>query len=149
MEAKILKIGKKEIDYSWISVERTIKAIDIYNKIISLENKEKTDSKVITIMISAVVVLIRRDFSFSLEYFKRLFITKKYILKHLNYSELNDFMEIALEPILGDKKKAIKGQIAVEALAEKLMEMDPEVLKKLLQSAAVSMDGQESTSTKN
>ena len=147
MEAKILKIGKHEIDISWISVERTLKAMDKYNSILTLEGKDKTDSNVISIMVEAVVILIRRDFSFTLDYLRRLFVTKKYILKHLNYKELNDFMENALEPILGDKKKAIKGQQAIETVAEKMAEMNPEVLKQLLQSAVVSSDGQETIST--
>lgn len=155
---KILEIGKHEIDISWISVERTLKAMDKYNSIISLENK--TDSNVIGTMVEAVVILIHKDYikyddfegtfkewlNFRKEWKIRESITAEYILKHLDYKELSDFMEVALEPILGDKKKVIKGQQAVETVAEKLAEMDPEVLKQLLQSAVVSTDGKESTS---
>lgn len=146
MEKKVLTIGKKTFDYSWVSVGRTIRASDIYFS--AFKTKEKSNSVIVPIIVDAVIILIRVDFKFSFDWLKRRFITKKYILSHLGYTELSDFLEIALEPILGDKKKELKAKEQIEAIAEKLLEkMTPEELAGLLQKQLVSMDGQKTTST--
>lgn len=146
MEKKVLTIGKKTFDYSWISVGRTIRASDIYFS--AFKTEEKSNSAIVPIIVDAVIILLRVDFKFSFDWLKRRLITKKYILSHLGYTELSAFLEIALEPILGDKKKELKAKEQIEAIAEKLLEkMTPEELAELLQKQLVSMDGQKTTST--
>lgn len=145
---KILKIGKKEIDYSWICVARVTQAMDLYNLLI--EQGHKGQYAQILAITKAVIILIRVDFSFTLNWLKRRMITEKYIMRHLNYFELSDFMEIALEPILGDKKKEIKAKQQIEEIAEKLLEkMTMEELVESLQKQLVSTDGQKITSIKD
>ena len=145
MEKKILKIGKKEFDYSWISVGRTIRASDIYFS--AFKTEAKTNSAVVPIIVDAVIILIRVDFNFSLDWLKRRLITRKYILRHLGYTELSDFLEVALEPILGDKKKELKARENIDLILEKLLEkITPEELAELLQKQLVSTDGQKTIS---
>lgn len=146
MEKKILTIGKTEIDYSWICVKRTLEASDIYFSAFKVE--EKTNSKILPVIIDAVIILIRIDFEFSLDWLRRRLITRKYILKHLGYTELSDFLEVALEPILGDKKKELKARENIDLILEKLLEkITPEELSELLQKQVVYTDGQKTIST--
>ena len=153
MEKKILKIGKKEFDYSWISVGRTIKASDIYFTAF----KGKNNNDIVPIIVDAVIILIRVHFSFTrrrvgdpnpiMNWLKRRLITRKYILRHLGYTELSDFLEVALEPILGDKKKELKARENIDMILEKLLEkITPEELAELLQKQLVSTDGQKTIS---
>ena len=144
-DKKILKIGKKEIDYSWICVERTLKAQKIYNEIFK---KQRDNYEAVHMIMDAVIVLVRIDFALSFNWLKRRIISKRYILKHLNYTELSDFTESALEPILGDKKKELKAMKAVGDVVEKLQEkMGTEGLVNWLQNALSSTDGQKITSS--
>ena len=146
-DKKILKIGKKEIDYSWICVERTLRAQRLNNEIFKTQ---RDNYEAVHMIIDAVVILIRVDFSFTLNWLKRRFITKKYILNHLNYTELSDFVEIALDPIMGDKKKELKAEQAIDEILEKLREkMTIAQLTELLQKQLVSTDGQKTTSLEN
>ena len=146
-DKKILKIGKKEIDYSWICVERTLRAQRLNNEIFKIQ---RDNYEAVHMIIDAVVILIRVDFSFTLNWLKRRFITKKYILNHLNYTELSDFVEIALDPIMGDKKKELKAEQAIDEILEKLREkMTIAQLTELLQKQLVSTDGQKTTSLEN
>lgn len=146
METKILKIGKREFDYSWISVGRTIRASDIYFS--AFKTEQKTNSAVVPIIVDAVIILIQKDFTFSLDWLRRRLITRKYILKHLGYTELSDFLEVALEPILGDKKKELKARENIDLILEKLLEkITPEELSELLRKQLVSTGGQKTIST--
>ena len=140
MEKKIIKIGKKTFDYSWISVGRTIKASDIYFS--AFKTKGNSNSEIVPIIVEAVIILIHKDFDFSFDWLKRKLITKKYILGHLGYTELSDFLEVALEPILGDKKKELKAKENIDMILAKLLEkMTPEELVGSLQKQLASMDG--------
>ena len=146
-DKKILKIGKKEIDYSWICVERTLRAQRLNNEIFKIQ---RDNYEAVHMIIDAVVILIRVDFSFTLNWLKRRFITKKYILNHLNYTELSDFVEIALDPIMGDQKKELKAEQAIDEILEKLREkMTIAQLTELLQKQLASTDGQKNTSLEN
>ncbi len=147
MDKKILKIGKKEIDYSWICVGRVTRAMDLYNDLVKVQGKTQYDN--ISDIVKAVIILIQIDFCISPEWLKRRMITAKYIMRHLNYFELSDFLEIALEPILGDKKKELKAQEQISEIVEKLLEkMSITQLTELLQNALVSSDGQKIISIK-
>jgi len=146
MEKKILKIGKREFDYSWISVGRTIRASDIYFS--AFKTEQKTNSAVVPIIVDAVIILIQKDFNFSFDWLRRRLITRKYILRHLGYTELSDFLEVALEPILGDKKKELKARENIDMILEKLLEkITPEELSELLQKQLAFTDGQKTIST--
>ena len=146
MEKKILTLAKKTFDYSWISVGRTIKASDIYFS--AFKTKEKTNSSIVPIIVDAVIILIRVDFKLSLDWLKRRMITRKYVLRHLGYTELSDFLEVALEPILGDKKKELKARENIDLILEKMLEkMTPEELIESLQKQLAFTDGQKTIST--
>ena len=155
-EKKLLTIGKKTFDYSWISVGRTIKASDIYFS--AFKTKKNSNSEIVPVIVGAVIILIRVNFSFKrrlvgdpnpvINWLKRRLITKRYILSHLGYTELSDFLEVALEPILGDKKKELKAKENIDLILEKLLEkMTPEELVESLQKQLLSTDGQKTTST--
>ncbi len=147
-DKKILKIGKKEIDYSWICVGRVTQAMDLYNALLKQGHTGQYAN--ILAITKAVIILIRVDFSLSWNWLKRRMITEKYIMRHLNYFELSDFMEVALEPILGDKKKELKAQQAIDEVMEKLLEkMTMEELIESLQKQLVSMDGQKIISSQD
>ena len=141
MTSKILKIGKKEIDYSWISVGRVTRAMDLYNLLLKQGHTGQYAN--ILAITKAVIILIRIDFEPTYKWLKRRMITEKYIMNHLNYFELSDFLEIALEPILGDKKKEIKAEQAIDDLIQKV---GPEKLMTILQKSDVFTDGQKITS---
>ena len=142
---KILKIGKKEINYNWISVGRVTRAMDLYNELLKIPVSGQYAN--ILKITKAVIILIRIDFQPTLNWLKRRLITEKYIMSHLNYFELSDFLEIALEPILGDKKKEIKAEQAIDGILEKLLEkISPEELSIILQKQLASTDGQSTTS---
>ena len=141
-KAKILKIGSREVDISRIAADRVMKATDLYNEMIV--EKERAYSESMGLILSVVLMLIRIDFSVQniLDWAKRRIITKRYILKHTDYSELNDFVELALEPILGDKKKERRHMEMLKEVERKLLErVPPEQLAKLLENSLLSLDG--------
>lgn len=104
-EKKTLRIGRYKIDYTRISVERTLKAGDAWREL--QERKFASDYARVKAMIDPVLMLIRIDFRLSklFDWVKRRMISSRYILRHLDYSELSGFLEDALSPILGSKKK--------------------------------------------
>lgn len=163
---KILTIGRFKIDYTRISVERTLRAADEWDEV---QKKDYSSSLAkVKALIGPVLTLINIDFRLSrlVDYLKRRLITTRYVLRHLDYTELSDFLEDALEPILGSKKKeeeTVKklteaGLQLIEALgperAAQLVEefMDGTVEKRLRQSspsASSSTAGPESTGLKS
>ena len=72
-----------------------------------IASKVSTELEGIDLILDAVMILFRIDFTGLniWEWFRRKIVTKKWILKNVSYEELNGFVEAALEPILGDKKK--------------------------------------------
>lgn len=165
-EKKVLKVGRYTVDYSRISVERTLKAGDQWDRVQSKDFD--SNLKKVVAMVDPVLTLIRIDFRLSkvLDYLKRRLITTRYILRHLDYTELSDFLEDALEPILGSKKKEQEkldrlteaGLKLVEAMgphrAAELIEqfLDGTVASRLQPSspsASTSTGGRESTGSKS
>lgn len=161
-ERKILRVGRYKIDYTRISVERTLRAGDAWRR--TQEQEFSADYDKVRAMIEPVLTLLRIDFRIGrvFDWAKRRRITARYILRHLDYSELSDFLEEALEPILGSKKKeelnmkrlTDTGLALVEALGpERAAQVVEEFLNggvaKRLQpsspSAARSTDGAAST----
>ena len=105
---KFLKIGKIKIDYTRIASGRVLEAQDLYNKKV-VYTKYKTHVESMKAIIEVLLVLIKIDFSFLhlFDFLKRQLITEKYILKNVTFEELSLFVEEALEPIIGTKKKEL------------------------------------------
>jgi len=109
-EDKFLSIGKKKFKI-WISAERSLMATVLFNKISAKTTDEHkailTDYDFYSAMLDVAFILIKQDFSiFNIfDWIRRELLTKKYILKHLDIKELASFVDDALEPIIGTKKK--------------------------------------------
>lgn len=128
-EDKFLKIGKKRFKI-WISAERSLKATALFNKISQKGTKEHksitTDYDFYIAMLDVAFLLIRQDFKILniFDWVKREILTKSYILKHIDIKELEEFIDNALEPIIGTKKKE---QAAQETAAEVIMIMSKKI----------------------
>jgi hypothetical protein len=163
-EQKLLTIGRVKIDYTRISVERTLKAADQWE---ALQKKEfDSGYEQVKAYIGPVLQLVNIDFkpSKAFDWLKRKRITRRYILRHLDYTELSDFLEDALEPILGSKKKEQeKVDALTDAGARLVMALGPERAAQLvdeflnresrlqpsLPNVYPSTDGPESTGSKS
>lgn len=152
-EPKWLKIGKHKYDVSRISAIRQMKAAALYNKkIMGVEQEDgsyrkyDSDLELMEALLEVVFILFQVDVFFinPFEWIKRKLVTKRHLLKSLSGGEFNDFIEDALEPIIGDKKKELKRQNAATDAMLKLLETeDPELLAKLLQNSVLAQGIQE------
>jgi len=144
-EDKFLFIGKKAFKI-WISAERSLKATALFNKISqkgTTENKSiETDYDFYVSMLDVAFILIRQDFKLNVfDWLKRELLTKKYILKHLDVKQLASFIDNALEPIIGTKKKETEKQEKMtEAMMILMEKITPEALAQLLQNSLQGVD---------
>lgn len=143
-EDKFLKVGKTKFKI-WISAERSLKATVLFNKLSMKGTEERksilTDYDFYVSMLDVAFLLIRQDFRLlnAFDWLKRQLLTKKYILKHMDIKELNDFINDALEPIIGTKKKEMESQLI---MAELLMKMSGTVgLDRLAELLLNSLQG--------
>lgn len=145
-EEKFLQIGKRRFSV-WISAERALKATALFNKLNQKGSEERksitTDYDFYIAMLDVAFLLIRQDFRIKnvVDWLKRQLLSKKYILKHMDIKQLASFIDDALEPIIGTKKKELDRQ---ERMAEAFMilvdKTSPEVLAKLLQKSLPGAD---------
>jgi len=160
-DQKLLTIGDKKYNVARISAERSLKAASHYNKVIKgvydpkAENSSEEGYKpydstydLIVALLDCVFILFRIDFELSsiIEWFRRITVTKKHILKTIDHKEIMDFIEDALEPIIGDKKKELKIENKIMAT---IAEMPKELLQQLLQSFVQTQDIKKNMSLKS
>lgn len=145
-EDKFLQIGKRRFKI-WISAERSLKATDLFNRISQKgtdENKSiTTDMDFYIAMLDVAFLLIQQDFKIVniFDWIKRKMLTKDYILKHMDIKELSIFIDDALEPIIGTKKKVMdREEKATEAMMILMDAITPEALAKLLQNSLQPVD---------
>ena len=150
-EEKFLKIGKKQFKI-WISAERSLKATALFNKINQKGTDEHksitTDLDFYIAMLDVAFILIKQDFKIInlFDWIKRQILTKEYILKHMDIKELSDFIDTALEPIIGTKKKELeREQKAADAMMILMETITPEALAKLLQNSLQGVDIKKAT----
>ena len=102
-------------------------------------------------MLDVAFILIRQDLFPVMEEFpgiktfiswvKRQLLTKKYILKHMDIKELATFVDNALEPIIGTKKKELEMQEkSAQAMMILMEKITPETLAELLQNSLQGVD---------
>ena len=147
-DPKFLQIGKRKYDVTRVTAERALKAVKVYNAVI--ESKVKTDEEGVYKILDAVLILFRIDFDYrhAWEWFRRKIISKRWILKHVSYDELSDFVETALEPILGPKKKDREHREALMGVEQELLKKyGPEELAALLENLLLSPGGQKKKSS--
>jgi len=104
-----VRIGIFNVDITRVTANRVIKARDMYNGI----PKDKGDSVILLKLTDILIVLIRVNLTIKniFEWFKRMLITKKYVLNNLTIKELDDLCEaVIFEPLAGPKKKELKMQ---------------------------------------
>lgn len=145
-EDKFLQIGKKRFKI-WISAERSLKATALFNRISQKGTEENktimTDLDFYIAMLDVAFLLIRQDFKIVniIDWIKRKMLTKPYILKHMDIKELSVFIENALEPIIGTKKKVMDQEEKMAEMAIDLAkEMGIEAFSELLQSSLRPVD---------
>ena len=150
-EEKFLQIGKKRFKI-WISAERSLKATALFNKIQQKGTEEhkkiETDLDFYISMLDVAFLLIKQDFNILhlFDWIKRQLLSKDYILKHMDIKELSTFIENALEPIIGTKKKELeREQKAAEAMIMLMETITPEALAKLLQNSLQGADIKKAT----
>ena len=140
-EDKFLKIGNKKFKI-WISAERALRATMLFNEIsekgTELNKMIVTDLDFYSAMLDVAFLLIKQDFRIKnlFDWIKRELLTKKYILKNLDVKELADFVDNALEPIIGTKKKVLERERkTTEAMMILMEKITPEALAQLLQNS--------------
>ena len=145
-EDKFLIIGKKKFKI-WISAERALKATALFNKL-NVEGSEErksieTDLDFYNAMLDVAFLLIKQDFRIKnlFDWIKRELLTKKYILKNLDVKELADFIDNALEPIIGTKKKEMDRQTVMENIMIQIVDkMGIEAFTQSLQNLSPGPD---------
>lgn len=152
-ESKWFIIGKRKYDIARISAERSLKAAAMYNK--KIKGVPQGDAFVaydstydlIVSLLDCVFMLFRVDFLLNpIEWFKRIVVTKRHILKTIDHKHIMDFVEDALDPIIGEKKKALQHERkTAEAMMILMDKITPEALAELLQSSLVGLATKKST----
>ncbi len=145
-EDKFLIIGNKKFKI-WISAERALKATALFNKL-NVEGSEErksieTDLDFYNAMLDVAFLLIKQDFRIKnlFDWIKRELLTKKYILKNLDVKELADFIDNALEPIIGTKKKEMDRQTTMENIMIQIVDkMGIEAFTQSLQNLSPGPD---------
>ncbi len=153
-EEKYLQIGKRRFKI-WISSGISLKATDMFNKLKEKGSKEneaiKTDYDFFEACVDICLVLIKQKFkvmmkrSFSIktiiDWKRREKLTRQNIMDSMEIKELNEFINNALEPIIGTKKKELERENkmadAMVLLTEKLSK---EKLAELLESSLQDAD---------
>ncbi len=143
-EDKFLQIGKKRFKI-WISSWRSLKATDMFNKLKDKKDSINTDYDMYSEWVDICLLLIKQDFFPALRnvgistiftWWRRQRITAAYIFKNMDIKELTEFVNDALEPIIGTKKKELEREEkmadAMQLMVEKLT---PEALEALLQNS--------------
>jgi hypothetical protein len=152
-EPKWFMIGKRKYNVARISAERSLKAAAMYNKKIkgvpdgdAFVPYESTYDLIVSLL-DCVFMLFRVDFILNpIEWFKRIIVTKRHILKTIDGSVIMDFVEDALDPIIGEKKKALMMERkTAEAMMIVMEAITPEALAKLLESSLQGLDTKKST----
>lgn len=153
-EEKFLQIGKKRFKI-WNSTRRSCEATELYNKLNIKGTEErksiKTDYDMYSAWIDICLLLIKQEFivmmkkSFSIktmfDWIKRERLTKKYLMDYMDVKELTEFVEKALDPIIGTKKKVMeREQKATDAMLILMETITPEALAKLLQNLLQPVD---------
>lgn len=145
-EDKFLQIGKRRFKI-WISAERSLKATDLFNRISQKgtdENKSiTTDMNFYIAMLDVAFLLIQQDFKIVnlFDWIKRKMLTKDYILKHMDIKELSLFIDNALEPIIGTKKKVMEQEEKLtEVVINLIEEIGTKEFVKLLQNSLQTVD---------
>lgn len=150
---RFLQIGKKRFKV-WISGERSLIATEQFNKLIIKgkdENKSiTTDYDMYKKYVEISLILIKQDFlpalrnvgiSTIFSWLKREKLTADYILKNMDIKELEQFVNDALDPIIGTKKKELEKQ---EKMAKTMMilveKLGAEELAELLRSSLQPVD---------
>lgn len=137
-EDKFLIMGKKKFKI-WISAERALRATALFNEIskkgTDINKLILTDLDFYDAMLDVAFLLIKQDFRIKnlFDWIRRELLTKKYILKNLDVKELADFVDEALEPIIGTKKKELERERKIaEAMMLVVDTITAEQLKELL-----------------
>ncbi len=124
---KYLKIGK--IKYKiWICSRRLLEAKRLYNEIIMSKQESpdriNTDFDYYNEIIEVAMILIKQDFRLYrlVGWFKGLLLTKKSLLNNFKMEELETFLEEALEPLIGVKKKDLERQERMEDIMIKVVD---------------------------
>lgn len=153
-EEKFLQIGSRRFKI-WISSERALIATDMFNKLTVKGTDERksiaTDLDFYKSMIEIALILIQQDFipvmkkHFSIKtvisWIQRERLTSDYILKNMEIKELSEFIDNALEPIIGTKKKVMEQEnTMIEISMALIKEMGLEAFTKLLGSSLQPVD---------
>ncbi len=140
-DEKFLIVGDKKFSI-WVSAERTLKATVLFNKLQEKGTKEHksimTDLDFYMYMLDVAFLLIRQDFKITklIDWLKRQLLTKAYILKHMDIKELEEFINNALEPIIGTKKKdLLRQEKAAEAMMMLMDHLPADTLAQLLENS--------------
>ena len=136
----LINVNGKSFDQTHVPAYRVIEASKKWNIFMGGHAGEMggitaTEQEITDFTLELAIYLLKRnlDDSFS-RWWKGLFITKKKLLKSLSFDELNQFVEKALEPVLGSKKKALSAQKKIYDLTSKMLEGMPQAdLARLLQ----------------
>jgi hypothetical protein len=150
-EPNIIVLAGKEFDISNIPSGKVLRAASMYNAAQQYFNDNKEGST-LTIaesylkkLVDVALFIIRPYFTWNKLklWIQTHLITRSWILKRTNKAQLDNFLEIAFEPIVGkkDKKKQTDMMEKMAGAAMKMQEAEPEAFKKLCQSFAVAMGG--------
>ncbi len=142
---KYLKIGK--IKYKiWICSRRLLEAKRLYNEAVEGMKKDPdkyTEYDCYTAFIDVAMILIKQDFRIYkiVEWVKCLFLTKKMLLNNFEMEELKEFLDEALEPLIGAKKKDLERQEKMEDIMIKVVDkVGIEAFTQLLLNYAQDVD---------
>jgi hypothetical protein len=150
----IVTIEGKEYDQTHVPAYRIFKASEMWNNFMLEHGDGKggivaTEQQIVDMTIDVALYLLRRNFSdikhkkaTLKHWFNASFLSKKKILRSMDMKELNEFLDVSLEPVLGSKKKGLLAQKRLyDQTAELLNGMPEAELKELLQNLPAVLDG--------
>jgi len=144
----IVKVGKKEFDQTHVPAYRVIEASRRWNEFMVSHagpngGINASEEQISALTVELAIYLLRRNLDDNFfRWWNGLFLSKKKLLKGMDFDQLNAFVELALDPILGSKKKALAVQKKLYDQTAKMLEgMPPEDLAKLLQNLPSLLEG--------
>jgi hypothetical protein len=150
----IVTIDGREYDQTHVPAYRVFKASEMWNAFMVEHGDGKggilaNETDITNMTLDVGIYLLKRNFSdikhkkatFS-HWFHASFLNKKKILRSMDIKELNEFLDVSLEPVLGSKKKGLMAQKRLYDLTADLLQGMPEAeLRELLQNLPAVLDG--------
>jgi hypothetical protein len=145
----IITVGKKKFDQTHIPSRITLKASEKWNDFM-VRNSDPTgklkcsELELTNFTLDLSIFLLKREWNKDFgRWWKGLCLSREKLLDSMSMEEIKNFIDDALEPILGSKKKGLEAQRKLfDATAEVFQDMSHKDLVNLLSKLPSLLAGQ-------